>query len=118
MGSFILLGPLLLSLLSLACGVSGKEGGKGSETTQKVVRESFPAKAPVVNRDPKQLSKTTTVAFVHIARSGGMAFNKMLHETNGFSRRRADCLISRSEFGNASNLARYDIPNCELISTI
>lgn len=71
-----------------------------------------------------KLGKLSTLSFIHIARTGGLSFNKIMVENRGiFGRdgnRAPDCIIPRAAYGNDSLplASRFDFPNCEIISAI
>ena len=71
-----------------------------------------------------KLGKVSTLSFVHIAKTGGLSFNKLLVENRGIAGRDGnripDCIIPRAAYGNQSLplSARFDFPRCEILSAI
>jgi len=71
-----------------------------------------------------KLGKISTLSFVHISRTGGLSFNKLLVENRGIAGRDGnripDCIVPRSAYGNQSLplSARFDFPHCEILSAI
>jgi hypothetical protein len=71
-----------------------------------------------------KLGKVSTLSFVHIARTGGLSFNKLLVENRGVvgrdGNRIPDCIVPRAAYGNASLplASRFDFPHCEILSAI
>jgi len=97
-------------------------------TIESVLAESVdPADLPFEQRRLlayAKLGKLSTLSFVHVARTGGLSFNKLLVENRGVAGRDGnripDCVIPRAAYGNASLplSARFDIPHCEILSAI
>ena len=72
-----------------------------------------------------RIGKLTTIALVHISRTGGLSLNKLLVEQRGLStdngiQRFPDCVVPRLAYGNSSVpiSQRFDFPNCEVLSAI
>jgi hypothetical protein len=71
-----------------------------------------------------KLGKLSTLSFLHVARTGGLSFNKLLVENRGVAGRDGnripDCIVPRAAYGNESLplSARFDFPHCEILSAI
>ena len=71
------------------------------------------------------IGKKTTIAAVHVSRSGGLTLNKLFTEQRGITslngvQRFPDCIIPRLAYGNSTVPIghRYDFPHCEILSAI
>ena len=71
-----------------------------------------------------KIGKLSTLAFVHVSRSGGLSWNKLLVEQRGVAQqgiqRFPDCIVPRVAYGNTTVpiSQRYDFPHCEILSAI
>lgn len=71
-----------------------------------------------------KLGKLSTLSFIHISRTGGGSFNKLLVENKGIigrdGQRHADCIVPRIAYGNNTLplTSRFDFPHCEILSSI
>ena len=71
-----------------------------------------------------KLGKISTLSFIHISRTGGLSFNKLLLDNRGIASRdgprMADCIVPRSAYGNDTLplSSRFDFPHCEILSSI
>jgi hypothetical protein len=71
-----------------------------------------------------KLGKLSTLSFIHISRTGGGSFNKILAENRGIigrdGNRHADCIVPKTAYGNSTLplTSRFDFPHCEILSSI